>query len=41
MPEETFGGNEGKGVEKAESEENWWRSMDPVREGSRDSALMD
>jgi len=41
VPEETFGGNQGEGVEKAESEENWWRSMDPARERSRNLALMD
>lgn len=41
MPKEIFGGNQGTGVEKAESEESWWRSINPVRERSRNSALMD
>lgn len=41
MSEKRFGGDQSKDVEKARGEENWWGSMNPVREGSRDSALTD
>lgn len=35
LSEEMFGGNQNKDAEKIRGEENWWRKMDLVREGSR------